>query len=560
MPREKGRILVIDDHQQNLVLAEDTLNDGGYESLLASDGLDGMKIVTEQSPDVILLDIMMPKIDGLEVCRRLRSSEYNYDGKIIMVTAKARTEDKVKGLDAGADDYITKPYEPEELIARVTTQYKAKKGEDAVRESESKMRAVMDTTSNSIITLDTERVIQSVNPATEKLFGYSDNYLVGKNISILVPEQLQQAHKDGFERYLRTGEKKIMGKWVEISCVKSDGSTFQAELNIADWRLGTQRMFTGFLHDITGRKLMEVERERLVRQSVASLAEAKAARKAAESATKELKRTLIISDELREEAMVARGDAEAYAEETERANRSKSEFLSNMSHELRTPMHGILSFSEMGIDDANEGNTSEMTHYFTRIQESGKRLLALLNDLLDISKLEAGKVDYKMGRNDLKEVVESTISELHSIIKERSIVITMEPSGVETSAWFDREKIHQVVYNILSNAIKFSPDEGIIRFYFNSEILSQEGNEGIPALSIEIQDEGVGIPEDELEAVFDKFVQSKKTKTGAGGTGLGLSISKEIISAHGGYIKAGNNTDGGAFFHFALPKKEPADG
>lgn len=130
MSPEKGRVLVIDDNRQNLELAEDTLNDAGYETLLSSCGEDGLKIAMERAPDVVLLDIMMPKISGMEVCRQLRLPEKNFHGKIIMVTAKARTEDKVHGLEAGADDYVTKPYEPEELIARVGAQYHAKKAED----------------------------------------------------------------------------------------------------------------------------------------------------------------------------------------------------------------------------------------------------------------------------------------------------------------------------------------------------------------------------------------------------------------------------------------------
>lgn len=247
-------------------------------------------------------------------------------------------------------------------------------------------------------------------------------------------------------------------------------------------------------------------------------------------------------------------------EKAELANRAKSEFLANMSHELRTPMHAILGFSSLGSNKVGSAANEKISGYFTRINESGQRLLYLLNDLLDLSKLEAGRMDFEFCENDLQESIKVIADELAPLFLERCLTVDIEPASVSTHAIYDKEKIEQVIRNLLSNAIKFTPDCMSVLVYFDESLLYSKEDPSeeaaIPAISVSIMDQGTGVPEDELEAVFEKFVQSSKTETGAGGTGLGLSISKEIIAGHGGSIKASNSSkDGGAIFTFSLPRK-----
>jgi signal transduction histidine kinase len=245
-------------------------------------------------------------------------------------------------------------------------------------------------------------------------------------------------------------------------------------------------------------------------------------------------------------------------EKAELSNRAKSEFLANMSHELRTPMHAILGFSSLGSSKVETASSDKIASYFSRINESGQRLLGLLNDLLDLSKLEAGRMNFEFSENDLQETITNVVDELRPLLRDRLLTIDIEPASVNTVAVYDDEKISQVIRNLLSNAIKFSPEGRSIMIYFSGSVLDA-GNEQAtktktPSVSVSIWDQGTGIPEDELEIVFDEFVQSSKTEHGAGGTGLGLSISKEIIKRHGGIIKAGNVVgDGGAIFTFSLP-------
>jgi signal transduction histidine kinase len=243
-------------------------------------------------------------------------------------------------------------------------------------------------------------------------------------------------------------------------------------------------------------------------------------------------------------------------QEAELANKTKSEFLSNISHELRTPMHQILSYSKFGVEKSDSVKREKIVHYFSKIGTIGKNLLALLNDLLDLSKLESGKLDYDMQKKDLKQIIINICEEFSSLLFDKGVNIELS-DHIFQKVTCDEYKIGQVIRNILSNAIKFTSSGKKIIISLSNNTLptgNRRTDKGtISAILITTKDEGMGIPEDELESVFDKFIQSSKTKTGACGTGLGLAICKEIITAHNGKIWAENNSEGGSTFSFLLP-------
>ena len=207
-----------------------------------------------------------------------------------------------------------------------------------------------------------------------------------------------------------------------------------------------------------------------------------------------------------------------------------------MSHEFRTPMHAILSYSKMGLTDLAQAENKEIEIYFQKIRVSGERLIKLINDLLDMSKLEAGGTEFQFTINDFTDVIQYTITELESLLEAKEIRTLVKIDTKSTRAVFDKLRMIQVMVNLVSNAIKFAPNGSNI-FIHLSDARLRTGEE---ALICSVADEGSGIPENELEVVFDKFVQSTKTSTGAGGTGLGLSICREIVEAHGGKIWAQN--------------------
>ena len=239
-------------------------------------------------------------------------------------------------------------------------------------------------------------------------------------------------------------------------------------------------------------------------------------------------------------------------EAAEIANRSKSEFLANMSHELRTPMHGILSYASFGVDRIDLVSREKLKEYFFEITDSANRLMLLLNDLLDLAKLEAGKMEYSMETHDSRTILEECITEFKALADEKRIHLHYTHPEKPCRAWFDYNRIGQVLRNLLSNAIKFSDEGQEIIINLRRDTTELYGEER-DAIRISVIDNGVGIPDNELESIFDKFIQSSKTKTGAGGTGLGLPISNEIVINHkGARIWAEHNPNGGTIFHLVL--------
>lgn len=233
----------------------------------------------------------------------------------------------------------------------------------------------------------------------------------------------------------------------------------------------------------------------------------------------------------------------------EEASRSKSEFVANISHELRTPLQAILGFSELGFTRGHDN--PRLSGMFSDIHSSGQRMLALVNDLLDVSKLESSVGTFDLERCDLRSLVNSVLRELGPLLDKRGLRLQLDLPDHPLTAKVDPLRIQQAIRNVVANAIKFSPQGGVLR------IDGCESPEGELVLSV--ADRGPGIPPEELESIFDAFVQSSKTKDGSGGTGLGLAICRKIIEIHGGRITAENRPDGGALFRIVLPPRSGGD-
>jgi signal transduction histidine kinase len=230
--------------------------------------------------------------------------------------------------------------------------------------------------------------------------------------------------------------------------------------------------------------------------------------------------------------------------QAELANHAKSEFLANVSHELRTPLHGILSYARFGVDESMTGDRSELLDYFQKVARSGQTLLELVNDLLDLAKLEAGRMIVERQPSDFRSLLLIVMDEFSSSCSSRDIAIALDLSDSEMIVEMDEERIKQVVRNLLSNAFKFSPDGSVVHIAAHVQD---------DYVFVSVSDDGPGIPDGEVETIFDKFIQSSKTRTGAGGTGLGLAICREIVDCHDGRIWAENGAVGGAILKFALP-------
>lgn len=230
----------------------------------------------------------------------------------------------------------------------------------------------------------------------------------------------------------------------------------------------------------------------------------------------------------------------------EEANAAKTQFLANMSHELRTPLHTIMGFSDLVLEKLDTMSKEKQRSFMELIGKSGERLLGLIDDLLQLSKLEAGMLRFEFAQANIVEVIRRSMMEIKDLDR---CEVRLEMCAEQTEVTIDQDRIIQVLINVLGNAAKFTPPGKLI--VVRTKEMQRPGKNR--CLLLEVADQGVGIPTGELEHIFDKFVQSSTTTTGAGGTGLGLSISREIVQAHDGHIWAEHNTYGGTSVFIALP-------
>ena len=387
----------------------------------------------------------------------------------------------------------------------------------ALGESERLFRTVIDHLPQRVFALDPSFTIIAANKAWAADFGLSPEGAVGRNERDFLPKEQSAGIFATHTRVMETG----VAETSEFALFDALMQVYRVPLRDA---AGKVVGLVVILEDITNFRAAENE----IRRHRDHLNEL-----------------------VREQTVDLIGARDA----AEKANQAKSAFLANMSHELRTPMHGILSFARLGQQRAPEG---KMRDYFERIRSSADRLLGLVNDLLDLSKLEAGSVSLDLQAVDLVGLAREVAGELQSLLESRHLVLEFKAADIPGQVRGDASRLGQVIRNILANAIRFSPEAGRLRIGFNLATLpagrrSEEARQSQPAVEMTLSDEGLGIPPDELQVVFDKFVQSSKTRSGAGGTGLGLAICKEIVEAHRGLIFASNNADGGATFSVVLP-------
>lgn len=233
----------------------------------------------------------------------------------------------------------------------------------------------------------------------------------------------------------------------------------------------------------------------------------------------------------------------------EQANALKSDFIATISHELRSPLHAIIGLSKVLLEAEDGLSPAIRRRYADTIRDSGERLLGLIEDLLDLSRLEAGKMRFDPTADDMGVTIERAIGEVAALAAARRIGIDNRPLGRVARCPHDPARMRQVMINLLSNAIRFSPPGGRVTVTADTTASGPGG----ALLLVEVSDQGPGIPDDERESIFGRFVQSSRTRGSGGGSGLGLAICREIVEAHRGRIRAANTVAGGASLLLSLP-------
>jgi PAS domain S-box-containing protein len=403
---------------------------------------------------------------------------------------------------------------------RALEELKTKNRESALRERENaRLRELLEAAPDAIIEVDAEGHIVLMNSVTEQLFGYAREELLGQPVELLVPDAMRGGHHDNRDGFRKTPGRRPMGTGLKLEGQRKDGSRVPVEISLSPSNGEEGFRVTAIIRDVTGRRNQEEELRTAQQRYTQSLA--------AQNRVLELQN-----------------------EEAVRASHLKDEFLSGMSHELRTPLHTIIGFTEL-LDEQLAGPLNEKQQRFVRhISRDSQHLLALINDVLDLSKIESGWLELHYEDFLLDEAIEETVSSVRPRAEAKALDLRMDVKRpLRISA--DRLRLRQILYNLLSNAVKFTPQGGRILV----EAAADDGS-----IEVSVTDTGVGIAISEQGAVFDKFYQvGQRHLGGSEGTGLGLAITKHLVTAHGGTIGLVSAPGQGSRFTFRIPKAKKAD-
>lgn len=387
-------------------------------------------------------------------------------------------------------------------------------------ENVSRLNAIFEAAIDGIILIDDKGLIQTMNPAACRLFGYQQEELIGENISILMPEPFKSQHDGYMEHYNRTGEAKIIGIGREVPGRKKSGDNFPFRLAISEIVMQKgRRLYTGIVHDLTDQKKAEAQ---LIAQ------------------TEELEARV---NERTTELIEAKAEVEHALEKERELGSLKSRFVSMASHEFRTPLSTILSSVTL-IDRYEDAvYTEKRKKHISRIKASVRNLTSILNDFLSLGKLEEGKIQLRPKVFKLKPLLEALYDEMQAISK-KGQRIQLSFIGENEDIRQDDQVLKNVLHNLLSNAIKYSEEDTTITF--KVELTTSE-------MHIEVQDAGIGIPEEEQHHLFERFFRAHNA-TNIQGTGLGLSIVKEYSELMGGNITFESTVGVGTSFKLAIPR------
>lgn len=381
---------------------------------------------------------------------------------------------------------------------------KRKITEERLQNSEAQQRMILEAAVNGIITIDTSGIVQLFNPAAEDLFGYRSDEVVGRNINMLMPEPYHTEHDGYLRHYLETGERKIIGSGREVVGRRKDGSTFPMDLAVSEMQVGGAVGFVGLITDITERK--QVERE----------------------------------------LIAAMESAETAKREADQANTAKSEFLASMSHEIRTPMNAILGMAELLSE--TELN-AEQKRYIGTFSSAGETLLAIINDILDLSKIESGQLKLEQTCFNLGMLLDQ-LGEIMAVrAHEKNLELAFRlPDTLPDGLIGDPTRLRQIIVNLVGNAIKFTEQGEVV-----VEVALERRSTDRIDLTFSVRDTGIGIEPGQLDKIFQSFTQADSSTTRKyGGTGLGLTISQLFVEMMGGRIWVESDIGAGSVFFFTI--------
>ena len=492
-------IINVDDYQPGRYMRSRLLRSAGFEVHEAGSGEEALAIVRRIQPQLVVLDVNLPDISGLEVCRRIKADPATANIAVLHVSATSvGTEAKVEGLRGGSDGYLVEPVEPDELLATIDALLRLKRTEQALRESNATLNALVESSPLAVVVTDMDGRVVRWNPAAERIFGWTAEEALGRPLPFVPPHRRDELRSN--LAHVLAG-RAIIGR--EAERVRRDGSPITISISTAPLRdqHGTVVGVVGLAEDITERKRTAQELARLY-------------------------------------------------DEVSRAARAKDEFLATLSHELRTPLNAMLGWVRL----LRRGQVPEdrVPYALEVVERNTLAQLRLIEDILDVSRIVSGKLRLHLERLDLLQVVSAAVEAQRPSAEARALALEIDLPDEQLCVEGDFERLLQVVSNLIANAVKFTPHGGRV-----SIALERRGADAV----LRVADTGIGIDPEFLPHVFERFRQADSAASRRhGGLGLGLAITRHIVEAHGGTIAAHSpGPDRGSTFEVTVPLQEQRD-
>ena len=552
-PAEPVEILIVDDRAANRLALEAILERLGQKLVRAHSGDEALRLLLTHDFAVILLDVQMPGIDGFETARLIKSRERTRYIPIIFLTAISKDEEYVfEGYSVGAVDYMTKPFKPDilrskvsvfvdlyqkqrQLAAQAELLRRSEKRDLELRhmreiyESEARFSEIVGSAMDAIIVFNASGTVTMFNASAERMFRTPAAEATRSNVDRFFPEA---ARKETLERIRHavsatSCEEPASGQAdvahvLSFTGLRANGEEFPIEATVSclDVPGGGGRTYTLIGRDISERR----RTEEALRQQAESLAQAMANLRA-------------LNEELAERQS-----------ELERAMAARSRFYASMSHELRTPINAVLGYSTLLLENIYGPLNEKQAEGITRTHKAAKHLLELVNDVLDLSKIEAGKIELRLQPVNFPQLVDDLFVTVRPLADQYGSPLALEHEGEPSQVVSDPRRLRQILLNLLSNAIKFGRGQPI-------SVRSRGTPEGGAVL--EVKDQGEGIAPADMEKIFEEFVQLGKTQL-TEGTGLGLPISRRLAEMMGGRLEVESTPGEGSIFRLVLPASAAA--
>ncbi len=527
--QHQPRILIVDDHRDNIDLLAQFLRTGDYATSFATSGREALELVRHSPPSLILLDVMMPDMNGHEVTRRIKGDASLPFIPVILVTAKNDLADKVEGLDAGADDYLSKPIQSGELLAKVRAFLRLKQSQDALTAERNKIDALYHIQQQLTSSLDIDQLMRHTILTMVEILSAEQGSVIVREPGSEMWRKIE-ARRDGDEGQESFVPRRVVEEGLAAAALRSGEPQI-----LTNRELDGQRSELDGYHTRSALAVPLIHRAQML--GVLTLTDPEPHRFRADQ--------LPLVSAAAGQISAALNNARLYGQLKE-AEKAREQFLHMLTHDLRGPLAGIsgcLHVLSMAVPGEEHNVFIEMAQAACRTQEQ------LIDDILDVYRSDTGGMALELDRVSMSEIGHEVMQSLTGAAAEQYLTLRINlPDSPRVRG--DRNKLTRVLTNLVGNALKFTRKGGV---FVTADVHMAEGR-----MCIHVRDTGLGIPADDLENIFDRFYQAPQ-RGGRRGTGLGLAFCREVVNAHGGRIWAESVEGNGTTISVLLPIAQEAE-